>query len=253
MDSNETMSNKVVSGKAISDKPASDKPASDKPVSDEAIPDSILPEAIRPNAVNRDNTTSSHAASVVNAPAEVYIDRTLYIGRPENFSERLLKEQRVYTLLDSLGVSYNRLDHDPTETIDNCHEVDQLLGIHICKNLFLCNAQKTSFYLLMMPGEKKFRTAAFSKKMGCSRLSFADAGHMEEFLDITPGSVSVLGLMNDKENHVRLVIDRDILKEEYVGCHPCINTSSLKISREDLLNKILPAIHHDFDTVELDW
>ena len=105
----------------------------------------------------------------------------------------------------------------------------------------------------MMPGDKKFRTAVFSKKMGCSRLSFADAGHMEEYLDITPGSVSVLGLMNDPENHVRLVIDQDILNDEYIGCHPCMNTSSLKIKTEDLLKKILPAIHHEYTPVELEW
>lgn len=104
----------------------------------------------------------------------------------------------------------------------------------------------------MMPGEKKFRTAVFSKKMGCSRLSFADVGHMEEFPDITPGSVSVLGLMNDHENQVRLVIDEDVLKDEYIGCHPCINASSLKIRKEDLLEKILPAMGHGYETVVLD-
>ena len=173
--------------------------------------------------------------------------------RSKNITLRLPKEQRVYTLLDSLGLSYTRIDHDPTETIESCHEVERLLDIRICKNLFLCNAQKTSFYLLMMPGDKKFRTAVFSKKMGCSRLSFADAAHMEEYLDITPGSVSVLGLMNDPENHVRLVIDEDILKDEYIGCHPCINTSSLKIKKDDLIGRILPAIHHEYTPVELDW
>lgn len=182
---------------------------------------------------------------------EIYIDPTQYEGRPENFSERLPKEQRVYELLDSLGITYQRMDHDATETIESCHAVEQRLGIHICKNLLLCNAQKTLFFLLLMPGDKKFRTAVFSKKMGCSRLSFADAGHMEQFLDITPGSVSVLGLMNDHEKQVRLVIDEDVLKEEYIGCHPCINTSSLKLRCDDLLNKILPAIKHDYDTVEL--
>lgn len=186
------------------------------------------------------------------AETALYINPTLYEGRPDDFDSRLPKEQRVYTLLDSLGVSYSRLDHDATESIDSCHAVEQLLGIHICKNLLLCNAQKTLFFLLMMPGEKKFRTAVFSKKMGCSRLSFADAGHMEEFLDITPGSVSVLGLMNDHENQVRLVIDEDVLKDEYIGCHPCINTSSLKIRKEDLLEKILPAMGHGYETVVLD-
>ena len=182
----------------------------------------------------------------------IHIDPTLYTGRPDNFDQRLPKEQRVYTLLDSLGITYERLDHDATDTIECCHEVEQLLGIHICKNLLLCNAQKTLFFLLLMPGEKKFRTAVFSKKMGCSRLSFADAGHMEEFLDITPGSVSVLGLMNDKENQVRLVIDEDVLKDEYIGCHPCINTSSLKIRRDDLLEKIIPAMGHKYETVVLE-
>ncbi len=186
------------------------------------------------------------------AETALSINPTLYEGRPDDFDSRLPKEQRVYTLLDSLGVSYSRLDHDATESIDSCHAVEQLLGIHICKNLLLCNAQKTLFFLLMMPGEKKFRTAVFSKKMGCSRLSFADAGHMEEFLDITPGSVSVLGLMNDHEKQVRLVIDEDVLKNEYIGCHPCINTSSLKIRKEDLLEKILPAMGHRYETVVLD-
>lgn len=183
--------------------------------------------------------------------SELWIDRTLRTGRPENSPERLAKEIRTYDLLDSLLIPYIRLDHGAADTIDDCLEVEELLGIQICKNLFLCNAQRTTFYLLMMPGDKKFRTAVFSKAMGCSRLSFADEAHMEEYLNITPGSVSVLGLMNDTENHVRLAIDQDILKEEYFGCHPCINTSSLKIRTQDLIEKILPAIHHEFTAVTL--
>ena len=174
-------------------------------------------------------------------------------GRPANESDRLAKEIRVYDLLDKLGMEYYRTDHEPATTMEVCNDIDKILGALICKNLFLCNRQKTQFYLLMMPGDKKFRTAVFSKKMGCSRLSFADAAHMEEYLDITPGSVSVLGLMNDPENHVRLVIDEDILKDEYIGCHPCINTSSLKIKKDDLIGRILPAIHHEYTPVELDW
>lgn len=185
--------------------------------------------------------------------SSIFIDPTLYHGAPEHPETRLPREQRVYRLLDSLGIAYDRLDHDATETIDACEEVEQRLGIHICKNLFLCNRQKTVFFLLMMPGKKNFRTAVFSKKMGVSRLSFASPGHMEEYLDLTPGSVSVLGLMNDPENRVQLVIDEDVLRDEFIGCHPCANTSSLKISREDLLSRILPAIHHSYETVQLDW
>lgn len=161
------------------------------------------------------------------------------------------KELRTYDLLDRLGVSYKRLDHDAMPTIEACHDVDQLLGIEICKNLFLRNAQKTAFYLLLLPGTKKFKTAALSKQIGSARLSFAEPEFMEEFLDITPGSVSVLGLMNDKENRVRLLIDKDVLENPSFGCHPCINTSSLRFQTKDLLEKILPAIHHPWTVVDL--
>ena len=181
-----------------------------------------------------------------------HIDPTVYEGRPRDISGRLPKELRVYDLLDSLHVPYKRTDHDALPTIEACHEVNRLLEIDICKNLFLCNAQKTAFYLLMMPGTKKFKTAALSKQIGSARLSFAGAEYMEQLLDITPGSVSVLGLMNDHENRVRLLIDRDVLENHpYLGCHPCINTSSLKIRTQDLLDVILPAIHHPYTLVDL--
>lgn len=180
-----------------------------------------------------------------------YIDPTIYDGRPQNPEERLEKELRTYDLLDRLGVSYKRLDHDAMPTIEACHDVDKLLGIEICKNLFLRNAQKTAFYLLLLPGTKKFKTAALSKQIGSARLSFAEPEFMEEFLDITPGSVSVLGLMNDKENRVRLLIDKDVLENLSFGCHPCINTSSLRFETKDLLEKILPAIHHQWTVVDL--
>ena len=184
---------------------------------------------------------------------DFYIDKTLYIGAPETLSERLPKEVRTYELLDSLHVPYSRLDHDATASIESCMEVEKLLGIHICKNLFLCNAQKTKFYMLMMPGTKKFKTKNLSKQINSARLSFAGDEFMEEFLDITPGSVSVLGLENDTENHVQLLIDADVLKDEYIGCHPCINTSSLKLKTADLLEKILPAVHHEYILVDLPW
>ena len=183
-----------------------------------------------------------------------YIDHTIYTGRPADTTSRLPKEIRTYDLLDSLGIAYARADHDTLSTMEACQEVGNLLGIEICKNLFLRNTQKTAFYLLILPGRKKFKTAALSKQIGSARLSFAEPEFMEQYLNITPGSVSVLGLMNDPENKVRLLIDKDILKNHpYFGCHPCINTSSLKFRTEDLLNKILPAIHHDYTMVDLPY
>ena len=165
-------------------------------------------------------------------------------GRPTVNDGRLDKEIRCYDLLDALQVPYQRIDHEAAMTMEACVEIDKALDATICKNLLLCNRQCTKFYLLMLPGEKLFKTSVFSKQIGSSRLSFADPAYMERFLDITPGSVSVLGLMNDHDNQVELIIDEDILQGEYFGCHPCINTSSLRLKTADLMEKIIPAMHH---------
>ena len=167
---------------------------------------------------------------------------TLHKGRPENTDGRLEKEIRVYDLLDELGLEYYRVDHAPAMTMEVCKEIDEALGALICKNLFLCNRQKTRFYLLMMPGHKVFKTKILSHIQGTARLSFAPAENMEALLGLRPGSVSVLGLINDTEKKVHLVIDRDVLADEYIGCHPCVSTSSLKIKTSDLLEKILPEL-----------
>ena len=172
-------------------------------------------------------------------------------GRPTDCSERLAKEIRCYDLLESLGVTFERIDHDAANTMEVCREIDIVLQATICKNLLLCNRQCTAFYLLMIPGDKVFKTKDLSAQIGSSRLSFAGAEYMEQFLDITPGSVSVLGLMNDKENRVQLLIDEDVLKGEYVGMHPCINTSSLRLRTADLMEKVLPAMGHEAKIVTL--
>lgn len=172
-------------------------------------------------------------------------------GRPEIMEGRLDKEKRVYDFLDSLFVEYQRIDHEEANTMEACREIDESLQATVCKNLFLCNAQKTKFYLLMIPGYKKFKTKDISSQINSSRLSFAPSEYMEQFLDITPGSVSVLGLMNDKDNQVRLLIDEDVVKGEYIGCHPCINTSSLKIRTKDMVDTIIPAMEHEITYVRL--
>ncbi len=188
---------------------------------------------------------------------------TIYKGRPGNITGRQEREVRVYDLLDSIGVDYDRLDHAPAMTMEVCDAVNAAFGrmtleefkaedsndrtkhAIICKNLFLCNRQKTKFYLLMIPGDKKFLTKNLSAQINSARLSFADAEDMQKFLDVTPGSVSVLGLMNDHDRVVQLLIDSDVLQSEYVGCHPCINTSSLRMKTKDLMEKVIPALQHE--------
>ena len=173
-------------------------------------------------------------------------------GRPETNEGRLEKEIRVYDLLDSLNIPYERIDHEAAETMEACAEIDKALApAVICKNLFLCNSQKTKFYLLMIPGDKHFKTKEISHQINSPRLSFAPAEFMEKYLDITPGSVSVMGLMNDPDNRVQLLVDEDVLKGEYFGCHPCINTSSLRMKTKDVLEKFLPAVHHEAIFVKL--
>ena len=172
-------------------------------------------------------------------------------GRPADCAGRLPKEVRVYDLLDNLGIEYQRIDHEATMTMEACAAVDEVLDATICKNLLLCNRQCTAFYLLLLPGEKAFKTSVLSKQIGSSRLSFAGAEYMERFLDITPGSLSIMGRMNEHEHQVQLLIDEDVLKGEFIGCHPCINTSSLRLKTEDLVEKIIPAMGHEMHTVVL--
>ena len=174
-------------------------------------------------------------------------------GRPENMEGRLPKEVRVYDFLDNLGIEYDRVDHEAAMTMEACIAIDEAMATTMCKNLMLCNRQCTDFYILLTPGDKKFKTNVLSKQIGTSRLSFADGTYMEQFLDITPGSLSVLGLMNDHDHRVRLLIDKDVLQGEFIGVHPCVNTASLKIKTADLIEKIIPAMGHEPTYVELPW
>lgn len=174
-------------------------------------------------------------------------------GRPTDCTGRLERETRVYDLLDELGIEYERTDHEEANTMEKCNEIDKILGTIICKNLFLCNRQQTEFYLLMMPGDKPFKTKYITKQLGCSRLSFAPSEKMLEYLDIKPGAVSIMGLMNDKDNKIQLVIDKPVVESETLGCHPCVCTSSLKFKTKDILGKFLPAVHHEPIIVDLPW
>ena len=176
---------------------------------------------------------------------------TLYDGRPQDITGRLPREVRTYDYLDNLQIPYKRTDHARADNMEACNEIDAVLDVLICKNLFLCNRQKTRFYLLMMPGDKKFKTKELSAQIHSARLSFAGEDAMLQYLDIEPGAVSIMGLMNDKDHNVTLLIDEDVLKGEFIGCHPCVCTSSLKLRTADVIQKFLPATGHSYTTVHL--
>ena len=170
-------------------------------------------------------------------------------GRPQD--KRIDKEERVYDLLDQLNIDYQRIVHEEANTMEVCLEIEKTLKSTICKNLFLVNSNKSQYYLLMLKENKKFKTKVISKQINSSRLSFGSDEKMLEYLDITPGSVSLLGLMNDHDFKVQLLMDKDLLQDEYLGCHPCINTSSLRIKMKDVFEKIIPSLHHEPIFVEV--
>ena len=169
------------------------------------------------------------------------IDRTVYTGRPAD--RRSQPEEDIYDKLDELAVAYTRVDHDHADTMEDCRLIESVLGAQICKNLFLCNRQQTQFYVLMMQGEKPFKTKFLSAQLGCARLSFADAEHMAEYLHTTPGSVSALEVLFDRDNKIQLVIDKPLMAEEYISGHPGLSTSTLKLRREDLLRYVRACGH----------
>ena len=171
----------------------------------------------------------------------MHIDPTVYTGRPAD--QRIPQEEAIYDKLDELSIPFARVDHDHADTMEDCLQIESVLGGKICKNLFLCNRQQTQFYLLLMPGDKPFKTKYLSAQLGCSRLSFADAGHMGDYLSTVPGSVSALELIFDVQGKVQLVIDRPLLEEADFCGHPGISTSTLRMEREDLLRYVEAAGH----------
>ena len=175
----------------------------------------------------------------------------LFTGRPADVSDRCEKEKKVYDFLDALGIEYQRIDHAPVTGADAelFNEVEETLGLKICKNLFLANRQRTKFYLFMIPLAKPFHSSDISKQAGCSRLHFAESEYMEEMIQCTPGSASVMGLIFDTDHRVQLIVDDDVLDSEYVGCHPCINTSSLRLKSEDVFGKFVSATGHSYIAV----
>ena len=178
------------------------------------------------------------------------IDPVRYAGRPAE--RRTPQEDAIYDRLEELSIPFDRVDHEHADTMEDCLLIESVLGGKICKNLFLCNRQGTEFYLLMMPGDKPFKTKYLSGQLGCARLSFADAEHMDRYLSTIPGSVSALELIFDRENRVKLVMDRDLLRDETISGHPGFSTSTLRLRREDLL-RYVEAAGHPPTYVDLPW
>ncbi len=169
--------------------------------------------------------------------------------RPEG--PLLPQEEAAFSLLEELGIGYDRVSSEPADTMEKCAAVGEALGMSVCKNLFLCNRQKTQFYLLCMGPDKPFHTKDLSRQIGSARLSFAPEESLWELLRCTPGSATILGLPNDKERLVQLLMEREVYQAEYFSCHPCVCTSTLKLKTADVLEKFLPRTGHQVTVVDL--
>ena len=185
-----------------------------------------------------------------------FFDRRVILnGNPKRQTRRrkrqTAKRDRVYNLLERLDIPFARADHAAAFTMEACESISAALQTPVCKNLFLCNRQKTNFYLLLMPADKPFRTKEITSQLGCARLSFASEDAMEQLLQLTPGSATIFGLMHDTENRVQLLVDRDLLGEATFGCHPCINTSTIRMQTSDVFDKLTTALHHPYTIVTL--
>lgn len=176
----------------------------------------------------------------------------LYNGRPDSEEHTVQPEEGdVYDFLENLGIEFQTLIHPAAFTMEECEKVRGEIGIPFFKNLFLTNKQQTSFYLLITPHDKQFKTKYLSSQIGCSRLSFASSEHMKELLNIKPGAVSPMGLIHDKEKRIKFLIDNDLSKVDVYACHPCVNTASIILSFSDLISKVIPATGHMSTWVEL--
>lgn len=181
---------------------------------------------------------------------KMYINPQTYSKHPESTNTE--KEMQSYLFLEENGVEYIRAEHDEAATIELCEGVEKVIGAKICKNLLLCNRQQTKFYMLLIPGDMNFKTKYLSKQINSARLSFASGEQMEEKLNVTPGSLTVLSLMYDKEKEIELLIEKNVFKDEYFGCHPCVNTATVRFATSDLKEKVLPALGREYTVVDLE-
>lgn len=165
--------------------------------------------------------------------------------------QRTPLELKMYDTLERLNIPYTHVDNDSAYTMEECAEVDKVIGAEIRKSVFLCNQKKTTFFLLVMPAAKAFDTASFSHKLGVSHMSFAPEEKMLEHLGTTPGSASVAGILCDEDDYVQVIVDKEVAESEWFACNPGINTSHLKFRTEDLLKKFLPKNHHRARIVDL--
>lgn len=143
-------------------------------------------------------------------------------------------KQTIYTLLEGLSISYEKIDHPPVYTSEQARQLIPPRPAASAKNLFLKDKKGRNHYLLVFEDSKTLRFEHLAEQIGSSRLSLASLERLERHLGVDPGAVSLLALMNDRDQKVRLLVDRDLWEKEALQCHPLDNTATLVISMGDI-------------------
>jgi Ala-tRNA(Pro) deacylase len=160
-------------------------------------------------------------------------------------------QKRVFGALNDLHIPFQRVDTDEAITMDDCVMIDQRLQMKMVKTLFLCNRQQTEFYLFITCGDKSFRSKDFSHALGISRVSFAPAEMLLTMLHTHVGAATVLSMLEDDDNRVKVVMDKDVTAEEWYGCSDGTTTGYMKLRTDDVMNVFLPFVHHQATVIEV--
>ena len=168
---------------------------------------------------------------------------------PMEFKTEL--QEKVYKTLDSLEISYERVDTDEAITMEDCVLIDEKLKMKMVKTLFLCNRQQTLFYLFITVGDKPFRSKDFSTALDISRVSFAPAELMDKMLGTKIGAATVFSSLLPSAEDVQIIFDRDVLKEEFYGCSDGTTTGYMKIKTEDIIHKVLRFAKRSHSVIEV--
>ena len=168
---------------------------------------------------------------------------------PECYKNEL--NQKIYEAFAMLGISFERVENDETLTMEDCLAIDERLDVHTAKTLFLCNRQKTNYYLFPTRGDKPFVTKDFGKALGISRVSFASAEDLEKYIGVLPGASTILGVLMESAKNVHLVIDREIAEAEFLCCPDGTRTGYIKLRTSDVLEKLIPFSGHSYEVIDI--
>lgn len=159
-------------------------------------------------------------------------------------------DKKLYDLLNELNIQFEYIEHPPAPTIEIARQYWAGHDAQHCKNLFFRNHKGNKHYLVILNCDCDMDIHTIEKMLHQGKLSFASEKRMMNYLGVTPGSVTPFGLINDTEHHVHVFVDKNLQNASRISFHPCINTASLIISKEDFI-RFLDYTKNTYEWLEL--